>query len=520
MRRFELVAGPSKKFWSIDVTGAVVTVQYGRFGTDGQNRKKEHASPADAKKAALTLIASKLKKGYVEAKAKRAASKKKATSKKKAASKKKATSKRAARTGLNAMLRELETALLKHYPQVHADLLAGASDGEVAKLSKLVKYALPADFEAVYRWHAGTAGDEFMGDWSMLSANEIVREYKSLRRDVPKSFHAAWLPFLRDLSGNVMFLDLEGIYDTPGNILCWDHEEPERPTAEYANTKVFVATLIAAAQKRAFDPSSARYETIRRRLNPGYPHRGEARLDELVQQMEAVWDDSDATVALSDEAIAISRTDERVWFMRWQGLVELDRYAEGLEASTEFIALQDPYDAVPWRIERALLLLALKRYRDTLREAEELIAGRRELHIDASRISKAWELVRDAHKGLGDKKEAHRAAKRALRGAQGPANELAWVWWEYAALEPDGKKKKAALRKTRTLFVEWVEDEQDDADSWYNRACLDALLGEFEAARQHLERAIDLDDTFAPKARKESDFASVRRKVWFRDLTS
>ena len=56
----------SQKFWSIDVVGTDVTVNYGKLGTDGQTQVKNYSTAEEAEKAANKLIAEKTKKGYVE----------------------------------------------------------------------------------------------------------------------------------------------------------------------------------------------------------------------------------------------------------------------------------------------------------------------------------------------------------------------------------------------------------------------------------------------------------------------
>lgn len=56
----------SQKFWSIDVVGTDITVNYGKLGTDGQTQVKNFATAEEAEKAANKLIAEKTKKGYVE----------------------------------------------------------------------------------------------------------------------------------------------------------------------------------------------------------------------------------------------------------------------------------------------------------------------------------------------------------------------------------------------------------------------------------------------------------------------
>lgn len=65
-RRFEFVGGNSAKFWEVSESGSDVTVRFGRLGTSGQQQTKTLANPAAARKHAEALIASKIRKGYVE----------------------------------------------------------------------------------------------------------------------------------------------------------------------------------------------------------------------------------------------------------------------------------------------------------------------------------------------------------------------------------------------------------------------------------------------------------------------
>jgi DNA ligase-1 len=66
MRRLEFVQGTSSKFWEVDVDGCVVTTRWGRIGTDGQSKSKEHATPAKAQADADKQAHKKLAKGYGE----------------------------------------------------------------------------------------------------------------------------------------------------------------------------------------------------------------------------------------------------------------------------------------------------------------------------------------------------------------------------------------------------------------------------------------------------------------------
>ncbi|WNV84677.1 DUF4132 domain-containing protein [Umezawaea sp. Da 62-37] len=66
VRRWELVADGSEKFWEIGRDGASVTVRYGRLGSLGQTKVKDFASDAVAVAHVDRLVAEKVKKGYAE----------------------------------------------------------------------------------------------------------------------------------------------------------------------------------------------------------------------------------------------------------------------------------------------------------------------------------------------------------------------------------------------------------------------------------------------------------------------
>lgn len=65
-RRFEFIGGNSAKFYEVRVVAKLVTVRYGRIGTDGQTQTKEFKSALEAQVHAERLIAQKTKKGYQE----------------------------------------------------------------------------------------------------------------------------------------------------------------------------------------------------------------------------------------------------------------------------------------------------------------------------------------------------------------------------------------------------------------------------------------------------------------------
>lgn len=69
MRRFECTEDGSSKFWEVEVRGAGVWVRFGKLGTNGQEKLKDHGTADAAKREAEKLVAEKTKKGYVLASA-------------------------------------------------------------------------------------------------------------------------------------------------------------------------------------------------------------------------------------------------------------------------------------------------------------------------------------------------------------------------------------------------------------------------------------------------------------------
>ena len=65
-RRFEFVEGTSAKFWEISRDGSVVTVRFGRLGTNGQTQTKDLGAESVAMEHAGRLILEKRRKGYQE----------------------------------------------------------------------------------------------------------------------------------------------------------------------------------------------------------------------------------------------------------------------------------------------------------------------------------------------------------------------------------------------------------------------------------------------------------------------
>ena len=66
VRRFEFIAGGSRKFWEIALAGTRFTVSWGKIGMEGQSQEKTFPDEERARRESEKLIAEKLRKGYEE----------------------------------------------------------------------------------------------------------------------------------------------------------------------------------------------------------------------------------------------------------------------------------------------------------------------------------------------------------------------------------------------------------------------------------------------------------------------
>lgn len=65
MPRYEFKEGSSNKFWEIEIDGTEVTTKWGRIGSKGQSKTKDHGSDEKAQKEYDKLVKEKTKKGYL-----------------------------------------------------------------------------------------------------------------------------------------------------------------------------------------------------------------------------------------------------------------------------------------------------------------------------------------------------------------------------------------------------------------------------------------------------------------------
>ena len=100
----------------------------------------------------------------------------------------------------------------------------------------------------------------------------------------------------------------------------------------------------------------------------------------------------------------------------------------------------------------------------------------------------------------------------ALGGKPGePFRVSAWEVMFAAIPYAQTERWDAAIR----LHTDALLEDPDNASLLYNLACMEARGGRHHDALRHLQRAVTLDQKTAEWARRDSDFAAIRREQGF-----
>lgn len=86
--------------------------------------------------------------------------------------------------------------------------------------------------------------------------------------------------------------------------------------------------------------------------------------------------------------------------------------------------------------------------------------------------------------------------------------------WEWVA-EAIPAWRSGDYATARATVENGLREHPENPSLLYDLACLEALMGEPEAAIQHLRRAVELKPEYAEDAREEEDFASIRNHPAF-----
>lgn len=262
------------------------------------------------------------------------------------------------------LLARLEAALRLHYPKLAEALQPGADAAEMARLEALAEEPLPQDFTALYSWHAGSSREDLFLGFRLLSVKEVEETWHQLRQAVPDTtrFHPKWLPFLWDGEDAWYCLDLEGVYDcTDGQVVLYEHGD--RAWVAFDSVRRLIRTLEEAAQAHILLPgeNDEALEKLCRRLNPGFPHRGDAPVQALKQKMEVERKNLGRVLILSAHAVLLAPRDTWLWTRRYQALLALKQWPEALEALDRLLECVDDSERPRWQQVRNQLAQDMER---------------------------------------------------------------------------------------------------------------------------------------------------------------
>jgi tetratricopeptide (TPR) repeat protein len=113
----------------------------------------------------------------------------------------------------------------------------------------------------------------------------------------------------------------------------------------------------------------------------------------------------------------------------------------------------------------------------------------RALRVELSCASKDWRSMARTARGLAE---------------DFPEEAQWWVHWAYALRE------RQQIKEARQIALRGLERHPDEAILHYNLACYLSLLGEFDEAREHLNRSISLDEGFQEESVKDPDLDGLR----------
>jgi tetratricopeptide (TPR) repeat protein len=91
--------------------------------------------------------------------------------------------------------------------------------------------------------------------------------------------------------------------------------------------------------------------------------------------------------------------------------------------------------------------------------------------------------------------------------------------WE-AATDAFPYWRAGEMDKAVEILRTVVEEHPKAGIVLYNLACAETLLGEHDAAMEHLRRAVEAEDRFRELARNDEDFGAVRERADFREIVA
>jgi cell wall assembly regulator SMI1 len=186
------------------------------------------------------------------------------------------------------LIARLDAWLSRERPEFYAHLLPGLTDAALRDLETRLGRALPAEFQAFYRWRNGQDAsyfESFFHNFSLMPAVHIVEAQRVLNDlleagdfDLPNWWSPQWVPFLYNGAGDHYCVDTGGSFGgVPGQVLMFNHDWENRDI-EYPSFHAWLATVVEALEAGMFEygeygmqPVDDAWDALCAVRNPGYP---------------------------------------------------------------------------------------------------------------------------------------------------------------------------------------------------------------------------------------------------------
>lgn len=143
--------------------------------------------------------------------------------------------------------KRIESWLEVNTPEIHSDLLPGATEEEIRSAEKFMDIEFPVDVKTSYQIHNGQLGNSspFMGEWQLYSLTDMMSTWKMLKNlfdsgkfDVEGTpigpvraewWNPKWIPVADNRTGDLHCLDLDPAPGGElGQIITFWHMDEQR----------------------------------------------------------------------------------------------------------------------------------------------------------------------------------------------------------------------------------------------------------------------------------------------------
>ncbi|NEW41979.1 SMI1/KNR4 family protein [Nocardia cyriacigeorgica] len=193
---------------------------------------------------------------------------------------------------MHPLLARLDQWLAVNRPVYYAGLMPGAPEADVDELARDVGGELPVLLRELFTWHNGQDRNDGCLEslWFLMSTEDTAAAIEDmLWVKETEGFEdlwwgAGWVPFLANIYGDYMCVDLQGAFDgTPGQLIEFRSKDEFR-NIRYPSLEAWLETFVIALETGMFEEAgqdyrpgcwdpvdSEAYEALIAGRYPGYP---------------------------------------------------------------------------------------------------------------------------------------------------------------------------------------------------------------------------------------------------------